>query len=143
MRNESYIPAKRNHLHRPTGSGIAMSLTYGTVLTEGYNWPQESVGLVNVSHIHSHPFQRSFVQLRNKFPLFTSSQLKPTDPLTVWNPPIGPHRHVLRRLPRRQNHASTSQAQKRHPHPRRLARVPHFPYNRLRNRNSRVRSSCQ
>jgi len=25
-----------------------MSLTYGTVLTEGYNWPQQSVGLVNV-----------------------------------------------------------------------------------------------
>jgi hypothetical protein len=34
-----------------TGSGIAMSLTYGTVLTEGYNWPQHSVGLVNVSPI--------------------------------------------------------------------------------------------
>jgi hypothetical protein len=28
-----------------------MSLTYGTVLTEGYNWPQHSVGLVNVSPI--------------------------------------------------------------------------------------------
>ena len=34
-----------------------MSLTYGTVLTEGYNWPQHSVGLVNVSPIQSDPIQ--------------------------------------------------------------------------------------
>jgi len=32
-----------------------MSLTYGTVLTEGYNWPQHSVGLVNVSLTHANP----------------------------------------------------------------------------------------
>jgi hypothetical protein len=32
------------------GVGISMSLTYGTVLTEGYGWKPATVGLVNVSH---------------------------------------------------------------------------------------------
>ena len=31
------------------GVGISMSLTYGTVLTEGFGWAPATVGLVNVS----------------------------------------------------------------------------------------------
>lgn len=41
------------HTNR-TGVGISMSLTYGLILTEGYSWPQGSVGLINVCLPFSH-----------------------------------------------------------------------------------------
>jgi hypothetical protein len=57
-----------------------MSLTYGTVLTEGYNWPQHSVGLVNVRPIP--PLHSSAVQHRGEAhlqPYTLQSSFIPTD----------------------------------------------------------------
>lgn len=46
------------------GVGISMSLTYGTVLTEGFGWAPATVGLVNVSGT-SHEKRISFADYRH------------------------------------------------------------------------------
>ena len=45
----SWVRLRSWKLLTGTGVGISMSLTYGTVLTEGFGWAPATVGLVNVS----------------------------------------------------------------------------------------------